>query len=231
MSLGLTAESLSHEIYNIADQLAYRTEQINQHLINSKDSKLISYIEYVNTSINGLRTQLTHLAPSLRYIREKRETIVLVDQFNEILDYYRTRLEKKDIRVRVRLAGAGAFAILMNKGKFVQIVDNLFLNSEYWLQGELKFKQIEQGIITVVIEKPFVKISDNGKGIDPSVETSLFEPFITTKGRGKGRGLGLFIVQQLLEAEGCKISLSPKRNKQNRLYTFEINFTGALDGR
>ena len=36
---------------------------------------------------------------------------------------------------------------------------------------------------------------DNGKGIDPAVENTLFEPFVTEK--ETGRGLGLYITQEL----------------------------------
>jgi C4-dicarboxylate-specific signal transduction histidine kinase len=64
--------------------------------------------------------------------------------------------------------------------------------------------------------------------VDPTIETALFQPFVTTKGKGKGRGLGLFVVQQLLDAEGCAISLLQKRNDKGRRYIFELDFSGAL---
>ena len=57
----------------------------------------------------------------------------------------------------------------MNKGKLVQIIDNLFLNSEYWLREEIRLKRIKTGTILVEISKPLVRISDNGPGIDPSL--------------------------------------------------------------
>ncbi|MDQ1591089.1 MAG: hypothetical protein QOG71_1716 [Pyrinomonadaceae bacterium] len=230
MSLGLTAEALSHEIHNIAVQLAYRTEQITQHLESSKDSKLISYTEFVNTSVNGLRKQLRHLDPSLRYVREKREPVVLTNLFKEILDYFHSRFEKRDIEARLKITNANGFVLDINKGKLVQIIDNLFLNSEYWLREDIRLGRINHGVITIELARPFVRISDNGRGIESTVETSLFEPFVTTKRKGKGRGLGLFIVRQLLDSEGCAISLLPKRNANNRQYVFELNFTGALHG-
>jgi len=231
-SLGLTAEALSHEIHTIADQLAYRTRQITEHLRSRdlKDPKLTSYIEHVNTSVNGLRKQLSHLSPSLKYVREKKEKIEVVEFFRETVDFYQERFSKRKIEVKLKESNMREFALWMNKGKLVQVIDNLFLNSEYWLREEIRRKRLQQGIITVEIARPFIRVSDNGHGIDPAVEQSLFEAFVTTKGRGKGRGLGLFIVQQLLDSEGCTISLLPKRNQQSRLYVFELDFTGALHG-
>lgn len=232
VSLGLTAEALSHEIRNIADQLAYRNRQAMQRLRSSniKDAGLVSYIEYVNSSVSALRKQLAHLAPSLRYVREKRERIFLPSFFNETLDYYKARFRNRGIEVEIKDESSREFVLSMNRGKLVQIVDNLFLNSEYWLREDLKAGRVQQGLITVELAKPFVRISDNGRGIDPAVEGSLFEAFVTTKGRGRGRGLGLFIVQQLLDSESCSISLLPERNEYGFLHVFEIDFSGALDG-
>ena len=233
VSLGLTAEALSHEIHNITNQLAYRTQQITQYLReqNNKDSKLISYTEHVNTSIAGLRRQMAHLSPSLRYVREKRERIPVDSFFAEVVDYYKERFQTRDIILNIQGNKVNEFVLFMNKGKLLQIIDNLFLNSEYWLREDMRLAHISHGTITVDISRPFVRVSDNGRGVDPSVETTLFEPFVTTKGRGKGRGLGLFVVQQLLDSEGCHISLLPARNAHNRQYVFEIDFTGVLDGR
>jgi C4-dicarboxylate-specific signal transduction histidine kinase len=80
----------------------------------------------------------------------------------------------------------------------------------------------------VEIRSPYVWFSDNGHGIDPSVEGTLFEPFVTTK--QKGRGLGLFLVDELLKSEGCKVSLFPERNAQDRLYKFELDLSGMMHG-
>lgn len=232
VSLGLTAEALSHEIRNVADQLAYRNRQAMQRLKSSgtRDAKLVSYTEYVNSSIAALRRQLSHLAPSLRYVREKRELVSLPAFFEDTLDYYEARFRNRGIGIEVEHTDSQDFVLYMNRGKLVQIMDNLFLNSEYWLREDLRAGRIQEGKISVELAKPFVRISDNGRGVDPSVEDSLFEAFVTTKGRGKGRGLGLFIIGQLLDSEGCSISLLPERNRHGFLHVFEIEFSGALRG-
>ena len=110
----------------------------------------------------------------------------------------------------------------MNKGKFIQIFDNLINNSIYWLQD------IDSPSITVTVDKPWIYFEDNGHGIDPTVETTLFEPFVTRKPRTKGRGLGLFIIRQLLDAYGCEIILSDERNNEGRLYKFAILFSSII---
>lgn len=231
-SLGLTAESLSHEIHNITDRLSKYTQEIGHYLkMQKSDPRILTFVEHVKTTISALRKQMSYLAPSLQYVREKKEKIDIYTFCREVAFYHRERgsLKDNDITVQVTPRNAENFYVYMNRGKLIQVLDNLFFNSGYWLREDIRTGRRRDGRIHITIDKPFLRFEDNGRGIDPSVETTLFEPFITTKGKGKGRGLGLFIVQQLLDSEGCTISLLPNRNMDNRLFIFEIDFTGGLD--
>lgn len=49
-----------------------------------------------------------------------------------------------------------------------------------------------------------IEIRDTGSGIPPDVLPKIFDPFFTTKDVGKGSGLGLYIVQEIVhEHDGC----------------------------
>jgi signal transduction histidine kinase len=50
-------------------------------------------------------------------------------------------------------------------------------------------------------------IYDNGKGISPDKQKSIFEPFYTTKAPGKGTGLGLSISQRIVKQHGGSIQV------------------------
>jgi signal transduction histidine kinase len=110
-------------------------------------------------------------------------------------------------------------------------MDNLILNSEYWLKSDMEAKRIKAGTIKLSVDSGRVRVEDNGRGVIPELDQSLFEPFVTGKGRGKGRGLGLFIVRQLLDSEDSTITLLPDRNAFGRRYIFELDFSGVLDDR
>lgn len=122
------------------------------------------------------------------------------------------------------------YQILINKGKLTQITDNLILNSEYWLKEAVRRKEIASPTITFRSKYPFMSIFDNGIGIDRSIEEALFQPFVTTKPKNIGRGLGLFIVRELLDSSGCNIMLMPNRNRFDHRYIFQIDFTGVIHG-
>jgi signal transduction histidine kinase len=49
-----------------------------------------------------------------------------------------------------------------------------------------------------------IRVSDDGPGIPPSIQTNLFEPFVSA-GKVNGTGLGLSIVQRFVDDQGGDI--------------------------
>jgi len=49
-----------------------------------------------------------------------------------------------------------------------------------------------------------IQVTDNGGGIDPSLDEHIFEPFVTTKPHGQG--LGLALVSKLVRDMNGRIS-------------------------
>lgn len=56
---------------------------------------------------------------------------------------------------------------------------------------------------------PSLTIADNGTGISAGNRAQIFTPFFTTRRESGGTGMGLSIVQSLLQAHGAQISLLP----------------------
>lgn len=229
VGLGLTAEALTHEMNHVASDLAARAQELSKHIRarGIDDRKVITFVDYVKFTVNALQKQLQFLAPSLQFVREKREVIILKDFLADIFRHYIQRFSGEPVSLQLGSIEP-TFNVTMNKGKLIQVLDNLFLNSEYWLLQDVKAHRIVAGQIKVEARRPILTVADNGAGIDPLLESSIFEPFVSGKGKGKGRGLGLYIARQLLEAEDCHIDLSTERNKNGRLFKFEIDLAGVV---
>ncbi|HAP43281.1 MAG: hypothetical protein A2087_01705 [Spirochaetes bacterium GWD1_61_31] len=80
-------------------------------------------------------------------------------------------------------------------GKFAQVVTNLVVNAVEALPPKggcisLDFAN-HDGLVDLAI-------SDNGSGIDPAVQTKIFDPLFTTKRFGESTGLGLTIVRDIV---------------------------------
>ena len=59
----------------------------------------------------------------------------------------------------------------------------------------------------------YIKISDTGKGIPQEIIGKIFDPFFTTKDVGKGSGLGLSIVHEIIEEHGGCIGAKSEVDK------------------
>lgn len=58
-----------------------------------------------------------------------------------------------------------------------------------------------------------ITINDSGTGIAENLQSQLFEPFVTSKDPGKGTGLGLWVVFNLVKSLGAEITISsPAQN-------------------
>ena len=51
------------------------------------------------------------------------------------------------------------------------------------------------------------EVSDNGQGMDEKVRQKIFDPFVTSKSRSDGTGLGLYVCYNLAEALGGRIEV------------------------
>ncbi|GGO88575.1 two-component sensor CbrA [Marinobacterium nitratireducens] len=90
----------------------------------------------------------------------------------------------------------------------------------------------DQGLISVSAEredeKVIIRILDEGTGIPPELQDRLFEPFFTTKDPGKGTGLGLPLVYNIIEEHYGNIEIiSPANKKQNKGTLVVITLPGT----
>jgi len=68
-----------------------------------------------------------------------------------------------------------------------------------------------------------VHITDSGPGIPEEIQSRIFEPFYTTKDVGKGTGLGLEVVKQIVDRHKGHIKLNSKPGKTTFEFCFPIN--------
>jgi signal transduction histidine kinase len=58
-----------------------------------------------------------------------------------------------------------------------------------------------------------VRVTDSGSGISEEIRERIFEPFFTTKPAGEGSGLGLDIVQKIIDKHHGKIEIESQPGK------------------
>ena len=95
---------------------------------------------------------------------------------------------------------------------FSQVIDNLLKNALHAIAstgsqpapGDLR---IEVGVLQ---GRGRIVVSDQGTGIDPTLQTRIFEPFFSTD-RGTGHGLGLAFCERVVHGAGGTIRVKSER--------------------
>ena len=195
--VGMAVDATSHDLMALTLRLVERAEEVvnisssskpNVNIISARVKELSAQLKTVYDLIEGIQ-------PLFRSARRKNVIVSLIDIIEKVERYYKRPIQEADITIDIR-DDEKPLKIRSSEGVLLQIFINLFDNAVYWL----KAKNVKNPEIRIVIntEQKFVTFADNGSGIPPDNADYIFEPFFSTKGLD-GRGLGLYIAQQLAD--------------------------------
>ncbi len=84
-----------------------------------------------------------------------------------------------------------------------------------------------KGVLTIKTEqdREFVQVSiiDDGPGIPEDIRSRIFDPFFTTKEMGKGTGMGLEVVQRIVNQHKGSIKVKSEPGRTEFVVCFPIN--------
>jgi signal transduction histidine kinase len=142
----------------------------------------------------------------------------------------------------LRFEASHAPEIEADEGEIQQVIYNLVLNAgDAMPDGGMI--EISAGLETSPIPIAVVggslgaglwatlTVSDSGPGIEPAIRERIFDMFFTTKGAGRGTGLGLATVLRIAKISGGGIALDtePGRGTTFRLYLPCAGTSGSAD--
>ena len=227
--IGTLSAGINHEICN---PLGIARGQCEVFLLNIKDGlykdksqdELLAKAKDIMAKVIKETDRATAITKRLSgFAKPAKGEVEIVNIDKELDDVlglvgYELKLEKIEFEKHIE---KNLPDILVDKKQFQEIFFNLIRNAAQAIG--------EKGRITVTAgqdsEKIFIDIKDTGSGIPEDKLKELFNPFFTTKEPGKGTGLGLFIVRQVVEKNGGRIYL--KDTKVGEGTTFTVEFPAA----
>ncbi|HEX3107348.1 MAG TPA: ATP-binding protein [Terriglobales bacterium] len=99
--------------------------------------------------------------------------------------------------------------------QFRQLLSNLVVNAQDSMAGsggKLTIRTAHIRSTRGTYGEIMLLVADTGSGIPKEIRTTIFEPFVTTKGE-KGTGLGLWIVKGIVENHGGRIQVRSSAGK------------------
>lgn len=200
--VGEIAAGAAHEIRNPLAVIHGFLSLMNQTFSKEEKKKfylplLLRELERINLIIEEMLLQAKPGAPILK-------EAFIEDITNEILPLIVQSLAEHNVDIKVEL---DRIPLCVDRQQIKQALHNLIRNSVEAMEynGQIRiYSVISQGFYVLFIE-------DDGPGIPPQLAKTIFEPFSTTK--DSGTGLGLTIVQRIIENHGGQIEVAKTSSK------------------
>jgi two-component system cell cycle sensor histidine kinase/response regulator CckA len=194
------------------------------HDFNNVLSIIVNYTELARSEpdLEAARADLAEIAAAAARGRALTRQLLIVSRRDvstpevfDLVDLVRSvqqlleRVIGERIRIEVHFPG-GPVAVSADRGRVDQLIMNLALNARDAMPagGTLSIgvdrRRPAGGARVGDVE---LTVSDNGVGMVDAVAARAFEPFYTTKGSGRGVGLGLATAYGIVADAGGQISL------------------------
>jgi len=199
------AKQVAHEIKNPLTPMRL-TVQSFERRFDPEDpkikEKLKEYSQTLIQQIDVMSSIASAFSDFAKMPTQKREKIDVVEVVKLALDIFNESYISYSF-TEDKLIGN------LDKTQLIRIVTNLITNATQATEG-VENPRIQ---VRVSSEKNTIKIavSDNGKGIDDSVEHLIFEPKFTTK--SSGMGLGLPMIKKIIEAYSGSIAFTSNKSE------------------
>ena len=200
-SLGSLAGGVVHDINNLLVPIVGNTDLLLADGANRTDRRALEEIQSAALQASQLTEQLNDFAGGTT---APPETLDLGAQVRRISDLVWRGLSES-ISLVLDLPDTPMY-VRANRSELHQILANLLSNAvEAVSNDSARASQIALSA-QVDGERARLEVRDNGSGIAEHIRPHLFEPFQTTK--GKGRGMGLAAVHGALRRSGGTIEAS-----------------------
>jgi CheY-like chemotaxis protein/two-component sensor histidine kinase len=163
-----------------------------------------------------------------RQSEEKVEPVMVSAIVREALKLIRSTIPTT-IKIKYNIESNSS--IMGNATQIHQIIMNLCSNAAHAMEesggilsidlNNTHFSEPDAGEMLNLPEGTYLRLSvaDTGWGISSEYLNAIFEPFFTTKGPGEGTGMGLSVVQGIVEKYGGRIKVT---SEVGRGTTFNI---------
>ena len=221
-SLGTLLSGVAHELNNPLSNISSSSQILAEEIDSADREYQKELIGQINDQTDRARNIVRSLLEFSRDKEFKDRQLPLKTLFEETIRFVKGQMPPS---VTVTLDIPDDLVITADKQRIQQAFLNLIKNGIEAIPGEgsvaikaRKHRALDKaeddtaimnylryrGKCTLEDDTVDIEIRDTGDGISADLLPKVFDPFFTTKDVGKGSGLGLFIVHEIIEEhDGC----------------------------
>ncbi|MFM8539962.1 MAG: two-component system sensor histidine kinase NtrB [Nitrospira sp.] len=211
--VGMLASGMAHEIGTPMNVIIGRAEQLMRKTEDETTKKglatIVSQVERITKIINQLLT-FARRKPS------ERRPVNIGQIAEDCIEVLQERIRRSRVTVQSDFETTlHPVHVHADPDQMSQMLLNLFINAIHAMPdgGTLRIGLARMDRHVQIV------VADTGYGIPPEDLSKIFTPFFTTKEAGKGTGLGLTVVHNIIEEHGGSISVE---SEPGRGTTFTI---------
>ena len=187
--MGQLSAGIAHELNNPLGVITMYSNILKEEL--PSDSPMLQDIDLIVEQADRCRKIVGGL---LNFARKNQVNITATDVVKLARHSIDSVIIPEGIKVKLNIKITDPVANL-DYDQMTQVLTNLLKNAVEAMpeHGEIAFDLVDTS------DQLTMNITDNGTGIQPENMDKLFTPFFTTKGLGKGTGLGLPIIYGIVK--------------------------------
>lgn len=222
--------TLAHELRNPLAPIRTGVEVLKHSLGNpQRVTQVLDVIERQTSQMVRLVDDLLDIARISRgTLKLRQEVVAVAEVFADAVEVVRPQLDRAGHRLEVSLPVVPLYA-KADAGRLAQVIANLLNNAVRYTPegGNIRLSAEERG------EHIWIVVRDNGDGIDPSMQASIFEMFTQLGREGRpnseGLGIGLTLVRLLVGLHGGRVEVFSEGLGKGSEFRVELPRAAAPD--
>ena len=202
-AVGSLTSGIAHELNNPLNNIGLTTEALVSEFRELSDDEKLQMLDQISTQVERASATVRQLLDFTRKDQPAFSRLAVGPLLESTLKLIGNELTLARVEARLQV-GEELPELLGSPRNLQQVFLNLCLNAIQAMPsgGVLDVQARQDGPASIRVD-----VGDTGVGIEAENLSRIFEPFFTTKEVGKGTGLGLTLVQSIVEKHGGHVTV------------------------
>lgn len=203
---GQTAAEFAHEVGTPLNLISGHAQLLQGDFADDAPGK--KRVGIITAQIERIERIVREMLDRTRFGASVHSPLNLNDLLRKTFDAIEPTLQERRVNLKIDLA-ENLPPISGDTDRLQQVFINLFNNSLDAMPegGEISISTVAEQ------NKIRAEFADTGSGLSDEAKARIFQPLFTTKGRGRGTGLGLFVVSEILQEHRAAIRAESETGK------------------